>query len=143
MLFVHSSSSMHQSNIPRPLLTLGNPLVYHRAISNPQSNLERLAIHRKPVRHLIAAETVQDRLVTGFLRRQDFEGDDAAEEGGVEFAVGKVGADAPEDRSVDKLWVNGMGDGLTFDSQLQEHSVAFPSSQTHRRYSCRPSIVPD
>jgi hypothetical protein len=99
MLFAHSSSSMHQSNIPCPLLALRNPLVYHGAISNPQSHLERLAIHRKPIRHLITTEAVQNRLVTGFLRRQDFKGDDAAQEGRVQLAVGKVGADAP-----DEIW---------------------------------------
>lgn len=100
MLVVHSSSNtQRQSNIPRPLLTLRNPLVYHGAISNPQSNLEWFAIHCKPIRHLIATEAVQNRLVTGFLRRQDFEGDDAAKEGRVQFTVGKVGANAP-----DEIW---------------------------------------
>jgi predicted transcriptional regulator len=90
------TSSIHQSNIPRPLLALRDPPIDHRAIPNLQSHLERLAIHRESVRHLVAAETVEDRLVAGFLRWEDFEGDDAAEEGGVEFAVGEVGADAPE-----------------------------------------------
>jgi len=85
----HSKEThIHPSNILRPLLTLADPPIHQSAIPNPQSNLERLAIHRQPVRHLITAEAVQDRLVAGFLWRQDFERDDAAQESGVEFAVG-------------------------------------------------------
>jgi hypothetical protein len=91
----HLPNAINKSNIPRPLLALPNPLIHHRAIPHPQPNLERLAIHRQPIRHLVTAKAVQDRLVAGFLRRQDFEGDDAAQEGGVELAVGEVGADAP------------------------------------------------
>lgn len=142
---IHPTNSIHQSNIPRTLLTLRNPPIDHRAIPNPQPNLERLAIHRKSVRHLVAAETVEDRLVAGFLRRQDFEGDDAAEEGGVEFAVGEVGADAPaRNVLVTELWMMGWGlcNGLTSDSQLPAHNAACPSSQTHHQYSYPPNTSP-
>jgi predicted transcriptional regulator len=139
------TSSIHQSNIPRPLLALRNPPIDHCAIPNLQSHLERLAIHRKSVRHLVAAETVEDRLVAGFLRRQDLEGDDAAEEGGVEFAVGEVGADAPARNGlVTELWRMGWGlcNGLTSDSQLPAHNAACPSSQTHHQYSYPPNTSP-
>jgi hypothetical protein len=54
-------------NIPRPLLTLRNPAIHRPTVPNPQANLERLTIHRKSIRHLVAAETVQDRLIAGFL----------------------------------------------------------------------------
>jgi predicted transcriptional regulator len=106
MLSIHSiMPQIPSSNIPRPLLTLRNPPIDHRAIPDLQPDFERLAIHRKSVRHLVAAEAVEDRLVAGFLRREDFEGDDAAEEGGVEFAVGEVGADAPaRNVLVTELW---------------------------------------
>ena len=101
---------IHHLNIPRPRLTLRNPAIHRPAIPNLQANLERFAIHREPIRHLVAAETVQDRLVAGFLGWQDFESNDAAEEGGVEFAVGEVGADTPRRYGLareDRRWFDG------------------------------------
>jgi hypothetical protein len=108
---------IHLLNIPRPRLTLRNPSVHHRTIPDLQANLERFAIHRKSVRHLITAEAVQDWLVAGFLGWQDFEGDDTPEESGVEFAVGEVGADAPRRCELvreigvggDGIWMEPMG----------------------------------
>ena len=66
--------------ILRPLLTIMNPLVHHRLVSDPQSDLEWLGIHRQTVGHLITSEAVQDWAVLGLFRRQNLERDDASEE---------------------------------------------------------------
>lgn len=71
---------MASSVILRPLLAIMNPLFHHRLVSNPQSDLERLGIHRQTVGHLIASKAVQDRAVLGLFRRQNLERDDASEE---------------------------------------------------------------
>lgn len=83
------------SIILRALLALKNPLVDHRPVSHPQPDLERLGIHGQAIRQLVAAKAIQDRPVLRFLGRQDLEGDDQAQERGVQLAVGEVGADAP------------------------------------------------
>lgn len=89
------------SNIPRPLLAIIDPLIHHRPISNFKPDLERLRVHRQPIRQLVATEAVEDRFVLRVLRWQDFERNDASQERGVEFAVGKVSADAPIEESAD------------------------------------------
>ena len=71
---------MVRSVILRPLLAIMNPLVHHRLVSDPQSDLERLWVHRQTIGHLVTSEAVQDWAVLGLFRRQNLERDDASEE---------------------------------------------------------------
>jgi len=113
--------------ILRPLLTIMNPLVHHSLVSHPQSDLERFGIHRQTVRHLVTAEAVQDRAIIRLLRRQNLEGDDASEEGCVQFAVRKMGTNTPIDVVISRPIVRVLAtdNSLTCGFQRPAHNVAF------------------
>jgi hypothetical protein len=114
------------SGVLRPLLAVTDPLVHHRLVSDPQSHLEWLRVHRQTVRHLVATKAVQDRAILGLFRRQDLKRDNASEEGCVQFAVREMGANAPiVIKSAAILHVFAIDSLLTCGCQRLERNAAF------------------